>query len=74
MENSPIKYKKFIKTNINLPATTNLNSVSIDNNTGFITTRPDSFLPPVDIIKVSTHYIIVLEVAGLNINDITISR
>jgi len=47
-----------------------MNQVSIDTNTGFITTRPDSFLPPVDIIKDNLFYTIIMEVPGLNQNDI----
>ena len=59
-----------IKTNANLPTGSRMNQVSIDTNTGFITTRPDSFLPPVDIIKDNLFYTIIMEVPGLNQNDI----
>ena len=51
-----------------------MNQVSIDTNTGFITTRPDSFLPPVDIIKDENNYNIIMEVPGLNENDIVLYR
>jgi HSP20 family molecular chaperone IbpA len=41
---------------------------------GFIMTRPDSFLPHVDIIEENDIYSIVMDIPGLSASDITLSR
>lgn len=55
-----------IKTSAKLPSGLRQNQVTIDTSTGFITTRPDSFLPAVDIIKDENSYQIIMEVPGIS--------
>ena len=46
--------------------------VSIDSS-GFITTKPDGFIPLTDIIK-TDNYKIYMEVPGLKMDDVTVYR
>lgn len=39
-----------------------------------MTTRPDSFMPSVDVLKTDDFYRIYIEVPGLSKNDFTIYR
>lgn len=41
---------------------------------GFIMTRPDSFMPQVDIVEEGSTYCIVMDIPGLSASDITLSR
>lgn len=50
-----------------------LPQISIDSS-GFVMTRPDSFLPMIDIVKTKDEYIIYLDVPGINKEDITLTR
>lgn len=52
-----MKNKKSLKENLRLP------QIAIDSS-GFVMTRPDSFLPNCDIIK-GEEYIIILDLPGL---------
>ena len=49
-----------------------LPQMSIDSS-GFVMTRPDSFLPNCDIIK-GEEYIIIMDIPGMKSNDITVIR
>ncbi|GAB5367045.1 hypothetical protein AAMO2058_001196500 [Amorphochlora amoebiformis] len=42
--------------------------------TGLMLARPDSFLPPVDILRTPTHYHILLDIPGMRSSDISLSR
>lgn len=50
-----------------------LPQISIDSS-GFVMTRPDSFLPSVDIIRTNKDYIISMDVPGMFKEDIQLSR
>ena len=47
--------------------------ISIDGS-GFVVTRPDAFLPNVDIYRGEAEYIIVVDLPGMKKEDITIYR
>lgn len=62
-----------IKTKAKFADKLNIPQVSIDRS-GFMTTRPDSFLPQVDVLKGDEFYRIYMEVPGLSIENIQIYR
>lgn len=61
-----IKNKSTLKENLRLP------QIAIDSS-GFVMTRPDSFLPCCDIIK-GEEYKIIMDLPGLNMEDIKVFR
>ena len=50
-----------------------LPQISIDSS-GFVMTRPDAFLPPVDIVVTPEDYIIVIDIPGMKKEDIVLKR
>ena len=50
-----------------------LPQISIDSS-GFVMTRPDAFLPSVDILKTAKDYTILLDIPGMYKSDIQITR
>lgn len=59
--------KNKFKEQLSLP------QISIDSS-GFVMTRPDSFLPMIDIIKTKDEYIIQLDIPGMQKDDIILTR
>ena len=64
---------KTIKNHNELTGPLRLPQLSIDSS-GLVLTRPDSFLPNVDIIKGPDTYYIYMDLPGMKKEDVSVSR
>lgn len=73
-ETDDILQKKIIcKESVTKNGKLRLPQISIDSS-GFVMTRPDAFLPSVDILKTDKEYTILLDIPGMYKSDIQIMR
>lgn len=66
-------YNKKIKNYKTLTSAVRLPQISIDSS-GLVLTRPDSFLPNVDVIKGEDEYHITIDLPSMSKDDVTVTR
>lgn len=72
MKRTEEEHKFYIISEVKTDETLRIPQVNIDTH-GFITTRPDSFVPPVDIVA-GESYEIYLDMPGIQKDDIELLR